>query len=181
MSLKMNKTDFELLIRTIPDFPKPGIMFRDFTPVLQDPAARAWVIAELLKPFLDREINAVAGIEARGFLFGMAMADHLQVPFIPIRKSGKLPFQCIRETYALEYGTAEIEIHLDAVRAGQRVLIHDDLLATGGTCSAAARLVERLGGQVAGFSFIMSLGFLKGRTLLESGWTVPVHNVIEYA
>lgn len=177
----MNSTDFQNLIRAVPDFPKPGILFRDITPALQDPEARSWVTGELLKPFAGTEINAVAGIEARGFLFGVALADLLKVPFIPVRKAGKLPFRHIREKYALEYGTAEIEIHEDAIRPGQRVLIHDDLLATGGTCSAAARLVERLGGQVAGFSFIIALGFLPGRTLLESVWPVPVHQVIEYA
>ena len=176
----MNKNDFENLIRAVPDFPKPGILFRDITPVLQDPVARAWVTAELLKPFAGTEINAVAGVEARGFLFGMSLADQLQVPFIPVRKAGKLPFRCIRESYALEYGTAEIEMHEDALRPGQRILIHDDLLATGGTCSAAARLVERLGGQVAGFSFVIALGFLPGRTLLQSAWPVPVHQVLDF-
>lgn len=177
----MNKHDLEIMIRAIPDFPKPGIVFRDLTPVLQDPSARAWVIDELVGHFEGVKVDAVAGIEARGFLFGMALADRLGLPFIPIRKSGKLPFHCLRETYDLEYGKAEIEIHEDAIRPGQHVLIHDDLLATGGTCSAAARLVERLGGQVAGFSFVIALEFLTGRTLLQKSWPVSIHQVISYS
>lgn len=167
-------------IRTIPDFPKPGILFRDMTPLLLHPEARTWLTTRLAEDFSDDGIEGVAGIEARGFLFGISLADALGVPFIPIRKSGKLPGRTERESYDLEYGQAAIEIHADAVVPGQRILIHDDLLATGGTCSAAARLIRRVGGTVAGFSFLISLEGLEGRKTLHASFPAPVRSIIRY-
>jgi adenine phosphoribosyltransferase len=151
------------LIRDIPDFPKPGIMFKDITPVLSSYEALSQVVellsesARLLKP------DIVVGIESRGFLLGVPVALNLGVGFVPVRKLGKLPYKTIFEEYALEYGTNTVEIHSDSILPGQRVLIIDDLLATGGTAAAAARLVEKIGGEVAGLQFLVELAFLPGR------------------
>ena len=159
------------LIRDIPDFPQSGILFKDITPVLSDAAA----FQEVIDCFVERagslSPDVVAGIESRGFLFGTPVALALGVGFVPIRKVGKLPHETIREEYALEYGTAAVEVHRDALAAAARVLIVDDLLATGGTALASARLVEKLGGKVVGFSFLIELGFLSGRATL-SGYDV---------
>jgi adenine phosphoribosyltransferase len=153
----------ESLIRDVPDFPKPGILFKDITPVLASPAAVREVI-ERFKTFAqDCKPDVIIGIESRGFVLGMPLALALDLPFVPVRKVGKLPHTCIQEEYALEYGTNAVEVHADAVQPGQKVLIVDDLLATGGTAAAAARLVERLGGTVCGFCFMIELGFLNGR------------------
>jgi adenine phosphoribosyltransferase len=163
----MSQNLFEHLIRTIPDFPKPGIQFKDITPVLANPEARIWVLEALVAQLSGKSIDAVAGIESRGFLFGMLVAQRLGVPFVPIRKKGKLPHITFTEHYDLEYGTAEIEMHTDAVPSGARVLVHDDLLATGGTAAAAARLLLQAGAEVAAFQFLIELHNLKGRNLLE--------------
>ena len=156
------------LVRDIPDFPKSGILFKDITPVLSSPQAFQEVIdcfvewADVLSP------DVVVGIEARGFLFGPSIALALGVGFAPIRKVGKLPHDTLVEEYRLEYGTSAVEIHRDAIASGARVLIVDDLLATGGTAQASARLVENLGGKVVGFSFLIELGFLPGRQVLSA-------------
>ena len=157
----------KLAIRDIKDFPKPGIIFKDITPILKDHELCADIIAAFETKVSGTRIDAVAGIESRGFLFGLMLAMRLGVPFIPIRKTGKLPFSTNAKTYDLEYGTATIEIHTDAFEAGQHILIHDDLLATGGTCLAASELIIEMGGHVAGFSFIIELGLLNGKDKLQ--------------
>jgi len=149
-------------IRDIPDFPKPGIVFKDITPILKDPSLCGAIVDHLAALLSQQAIDVVAGIESRGFIFGPALAQRLDKPFVPIRKQGKLPYQTVRQEYALEYGRACIEMHTDAFEAGARVLIHDDLLATGGTMCAAGELVKQLGGTVAGFAFVISLDFLGG-------------------
>jgi adenine phosphoribosyltransferase len=168
------------LLRDVPDFPKPGIMFKDITPVLADPVARKEVSAALAAHFRNENIQAVAAVEARGFIFGMLVAEALNVPFIPVRKSGKLPFKKIHYEYALEYGTATLEMHEDALVAGTRVLIHDDLLATGGTAAAAGEMIEKLKGVVAGFSFIIHLAYLPGEKYLKERFFVNPHYLISY-
>ena len=154
-------------IRDIPDFPQPGIVFKDITPILKDPALCSQIVEQFVSQLNGIEIDVITGIESRGFLFGLMLANRLNVPFVPIRKQGKLPYKTISESYKLEYGQATIEVHEDAISAGQKVLIHDDLLATGGTVVAAAKLIEKLGGKIAGFSFIISLEFLKGEGRLH--------------
>jgi adenine phosphoribosyltransferase len=154
------------LIRTIPDFPEPGILFKDITPALNDPSAFQEIIATLSASARTLDISTVVAIEARGFIVGSPIAHALGVGFVPFRKVGKLPFTTVQESYALEYGTAAVEAHVDAIQPGQRVAIVDDLLATGGTAAAAAALVERLGGVVAGFVFLVELSFLDGRARL---------------
>jgi adenine phosphoribosyltransferase len=159
-------------IRDIPDYPKPGIVFKDITPVLANPDLMRQVTDALCLQAAATQPDAVAAIEARGFIFGSLLAHHLQVPFIPVRKLGKLPYRTVRESYSLEYGTAEVEIHEDAIQPGMRVLMHDDLLATGGTANAAANLILRLQGKVAGFSFLINLGFLPGKSLLMRNYGI---------
>lgn len=153
-------------IRDIPDFPKPGIIFKDITPILQDPI----LCREVTDAFIDKlkgiRIDAVVGIESRGFLFAMLLANQLEVPFVPIRKQGKLPYTTIEEAYELEYGTATIEVHKDSFDPGSRILLHDDLLATGGTVVAASKLIEKLGGKIAAYAFIISLDFLNPKSRL---------------
>lgn len=153
-------------VRDVNDFPKPGIVFKDITPILKDPELCQEILKSLAAQLADVKIDVVAGIESRGFLFGPGLAQLLNVPFIPIRKAGKLPYKTIKESYALEYGTATIEVHEDALLPGQRVLIHDDLLATGGTVVAASKLIMQLGANVAAYSFIISLDFLNGKDRL---------------
>lgn len=164
-------------IRDVPDFPVPGIVFKDITPMLQNPEALSSVIDELYSRYKDKEIEGVVGIESRGFIIGTPLALRLNVPFIPIRKEGKLPFDKIKVKYQLEYGEATIEIHKDALVAGQRVLLVDDLLATGGTTVAAIELVEALGGELVDCSFVIELAFLKGRAKLPDG---KVDSLISY-
>ncbi len=159
------------LIRDVPDFPKPGIVFKDITPVLNDPGAFDMIIGELYERNKDRNIQAIAGIESRGFIIGAPLALRMGVPFILIRKEGKLPYHKVKTSYSLEYGTATIEMHDDALEKGQRVLIVDDLLATGGTAVAAMELVEKIGGEVVNCSFVIELGFLNGREKLPDGKT----------
>jgi adenine phosphoribosyltransferase len=150
-------------IRDIPDFPKPGIVFKDITPILKEPALCNNIIGAFVEQLKGTRIDVIAGIESRGFLFGLTLATKLGIPFVPIRKAGKLPYTIKRKAYKLEYGEAVIECHTDAFEPGQHILIHDDLLATGGTVTAASELIQEMGGIVAGFSFVVELGFLKGR------------------
>jgi adenine phosphoribosyltransferase len=150
-------------IRDITDFPKPGIVFKDITPILKEPVLCEHIVDAFVEQLKDLRIDAVAGIESRGFLFGLTLATRLGVPFFPVRKAGKLPFTIKQKAYELEYGTAIIELHTDAFEQGQHILIHDDLLATGGTALAASELIQEMGGIVAGFAFVVGLGFLNGR------------------
>src|SRR5438874_7141202 len=161
----MNNTIAELkgLIRDIPDFPQKGIVFKDITPLLADENAFSSVIDLIVVHYGRGNIDKVVGIEARGFILASPVAYHFGAGFVPVRKQGKLPWESEREEYALEYGTATLEIHRDAIRPGERVLIVDDVLATGGTARATARLVERLGGKVVGIACLVELTFLKGR------------------
>lgn len=156
------------LIRTIPDYPKPGIMFRDVTTLLGDAQGFKAAIAQLAEPYRTEPIDAVAGIEARGFILGGAVADRLGCGFIPIRKKGKLPYKTIGQDYELEYGVDTIEIHEDAIRKGERILIIDDLIATGGTAMAAAALIRQTGGQVVAAAFVIDLPEIGGREKLEA-------------
>lgn len=153
-------------IRLVPDFPKKGILFKDITPILQDPELSRQIVDEFAARFEGKKIDAIAGIESRGFLFGYALAMKMGVPFVPVRKSGKLPWKTIGVDYALEYGTARIEMHADALQPGMQVMVHDDLLATGGTAAAAAELVQQQQATVAAFSFVVELDFLNGRDVL---------------
>jgi adenine phosphoribosyltransferase len=153
-------------IRDVADFPKPGIMFKDITPILTNNTLCDDIVNETVKRLEGIKIDAIAGIESRGFLFGFLLAQKLRVPFIPVRKAGKLPYETISYSYNLEYGTATIEVHTDALKPGDSILIHDDLLATGGTAIAAAELVKQLGGTIAAYSFIVELEFLEGRQSL---------------
>ncbi len=155
------------LVRDIPDFPQPGVLFKDITPVLADGAALQEVVDRFVEWAAERSPDVVVGIESRGFIFGVPIALALGVGFVPVRKAGKLPFHTVRREYALEYGTNVVEVHQDALHPGQRVLIVDDLLATGGTAAAAAALVEQLGAKVVGLSFFVELGFLPGHALLS--------------
>lgn len=154
-------------IRDVPDFPKPGILFKDITPLLKNPELCREITREMAQRLSNQKVDAIAAVESRGFLFGMMLANELNIPFIPVRKSGKLPYKTIGYEYSLEYGTAKVEIHTDAVQPGWNVLIHDDLLATGGTAAAAAELVLASGGTVAGFAFLVTLEFLKGKEYLS--------------
>jgi adenine phosphoribosyltransferase len=163
----MIQTRLQEAIRDIPDFPKPGILFKDITPILKDSELCSEIVEAFALQLKDVEIDMIAGIESRGFLFGLMLANRLQVPFVPIRKQGKLPYKKIQQPCELEYGSAILEIHEDAILPGQKVLIHDDLLATGGTVNAAARLIKQLNGEIAGYAFVISLDFLRGKEKLE--------------
>lgn len=158
----------EANIRTIPDFPKPGIQFKDITPLLGNPEAVFHTARLLMKPFAGQKIDFVIGMESRGFLFGPKLAMDLHAGFVPVRKPNRLPYDTIKSEYELEYGSDTVEMHADAIKPGSKVIIHDDLIATGGTANAAADLVKQLGGEVIGFSFIIELGFLKGVDRLNS-------------
>lgn len=159
--------NLESFIRDVPDFPKKGIIFKDITTLLKNPDALTKTASILYELAKDKGISKVAGIESRGFIFGALLAEKLNAGFVPIRKPNKLPAEKISETYALEYGTDMIEIHTDAIIPGDRVLLHDDLLATGGTAQAAVKLIEKLGGEVVQISFLIELAFLNGRELLK--------------
>jgi adenine phosphoribosyltransferase len=164
-------------IRHVPDFPKAGILFYDITTLLQDPVGFRAAIDSLSTPYANQGIDIVVGIESRGFIFGAAVADRIKAGFTPVRKPGKLPSRTVRATYALEYGTDSLEMHDDAIKNGQRVLIVDDLLATGGTASATRDLVKRLGGQVQGLAFLIELVALNGRAKLAGE---KIHTVLQY-
>jgi len=164
-------------VRDVPDFPKPGILFKDITPLLGDPAVFRLAIDRFVSDCAGMNIEKIAGIDARGFLFGATLADRLGLGFVPIRKKGKLPWQTESLAYKLEYGEAEIEVHTDAFRPGERVTIIDDLLATGGTAGAAARLIQNAGGEVVQAQFLIELGFLNGRAALGA---VPVKPILVY-
>jgi len=164
----MISTKLENAIRDIADFPKPGIVFKDITPILKDASLCNEVIDEFVSQLEGVQIDVIAGIESRGFLFGLMLANRLNIPFVPIRKKGKLPFKTVEEPCELEYGSAILELHTDAITPGQRVLIHDDLLATGGTVSAATRLVKKLEGKVIGYAFVISLDFLNAKEKLAA-------------
>jgi adenine phosphoribosyltransferase len=165
------------LIREVPDFPKPGILFYDITTLLKDPKGLQAVIEGLSEPFKGKGVDTVVGIEARGFIFAPAVACALNAGFVPVRKPNKLPAAAERVEYQLEYGTDILEIHRDAVEIGQRVLIVDDVLATGGTAQAVSKLVKQLGGQVVGLNFVIELDFLSGRKKLEGH---DVHSLVHY-
>ena len=166
------------LLRDIPDFPKPGILFKDITPVLADGDAFAEAIAAMAEPWRGVALDAVVGVEARGFILGAALARELEVGFVPVRKPGKLPGETLSQDYGLEYGRDRLEIHADALPAGARVIVVDDVLATGGTLNAALALVERQGARIVGTGVLVELGFLEART----GWThpAPLHTCAIY-
>ena len=167
----------EKYIRSIPDFPEPGIIFRDITTVMQEPEGLQLAVSAMKEKIQDIDYDVIVGLEARGFMFGTPIAYDMKKAFVPVRKKGKLPCETISETYELEYGSAEIEIHTDAIKPGQKVVIVDDLIATGGTVEAAIKLVERLGGEVVGCVFLVELAGLKGREVLK-GYNVEA--VITY-
>jgi adenine phosphoribosyltransferase len=169
--------ELRALIRDIPDFPKPGIVFKDITPLLLNPRAVRSAIDQLTVWARPRDVDYVVAAEARGFILGTALALELDAGFVPARKPGKLPHETISAEYILEYGINALEVHADAVADGARVLIHDDLLATGGTALALAELVEQLGGEVVGCAFLVELGFLEGRRKLEG---FDVHALVAY-
>jgi len=175
LSTKMNRLKDK--IRDIPDFPKPGIIFKDITPLVKDPAILRLAVHQLIQPFLGRHITAVAGMEARGFIFGSLVAWELNLPFIPLRKPGKLPYDAQSVSYDLEYGSTSLEIHTDALSKTDRVLLIDDLLATGGTAKASCQLIEQLGARVEALAFVIELDFLKGKEQLS---TYEVHSLLHY-
>ena len=169
--------DLTALIRDIPDFPEPGIMFKDITPVLADREAFLQLVDALAEPYDDLGVTKVAGIEARGFVLATPVAERLGAGFIPIRKPGKLPYETIREEYELEYGTDSLEMHVDAAHEGDVVLIVDDVIATGGTAAAAVRLLRGVGAQIPGVAVFIELSFLNGATQLDG---VPLHALVQY-
>lgn len=169
--------DLKSKIRNIPDFPKKGIVFRDISTLLQDKEAFNFAVERLAERYLERKIDMVAAIESRGFIFGGALADRMAAGFVPVRKLGKLPYETVKKDYTLEYGYATLEMHKDAVQPGQKVLIVDDLIATGGTLLATCGLVEKLGGEVSGIAVLIELSFLKGR---EKFSKYDFHSIIQY-
>jgi adenine phosphoribosyltransferase len=166
-------------IRDVPDFPKPGILFKDITPILHDQQLCNEIVNAFADYYSDKKINAIVGIESRGFLFGFALANKLNLPFILVRKAGKLPYKKIAHEYELEYGSAKVEMHEDEIQKGWNVLIHDDLLATGGTAEAAAKLIQMQGGSVAGFAFLVELAFLHGTKKL-SVYSSDIYSLVNY-
>jgi len=169
--------DLKAVIRSIPDFPKPGIIFRDITTLLSDPEAYKEALDEFEEYFREKGVTRIAAIDSRGFIFGGALADRMSVPLAIIRKKGKLPYKTIHEEYALEYGTDTLEMHIDAIEKGDKVAVIDDLLATGGTLEASCKMVEKLGGEVAVIGVVIELSFLKGRDKL-SGYDIKA--LIDY-
>jgi adenine phosphoribosyltransferase len=164
-------------IRDVPDFPKPGIVFKDITPILSEPELFRETVDALASPFRERGVSKVLGIESRGFIFGPCLAVRLGVGFVPARKPGKLPRETVKETYALEYGTDSLEIHRDAFAPREKILVVDDLLATGGTAAAAARLAEKIGAEVVGIAFVIELEFLGGRSKLPGR---RIHSLVRF-
>ena len=175
----MIKEKLDKVIRTIPDFPKNGIYFKDITPLLLNSSLTNDIIDEFIKRLKGIEVDAIVGVDSRGFLFGFLLANKLEIPFIPIRKVGKLPGETIKYKYDLEYGSSEVEIHKNDVKKGSSILVHDDLLATGGTACAAAQLVLQLGCNIAAFTFVVNLDFLDGKKKLED-YTSHVISLIDY-
>lgn len=167
------------VIRDVHDFPKPGIIFKDITPILLDPQLTRDLIDEMANNLKNLKIDAIVGIESRGFWFGIMLANKLDIPFIPIRKKGKLPYKTVSYSYDLEYGSAEIEMHKDEIKDGWNILIHDDLLATGGTACAAAELIKMQNGNVSGFSFVVDLEFLNGSEILKK-YSENIFNLVSY-
>jgi adenine phosphoribosyltransferase len=177
MQPRPTPAELQQAIRNVPDFPKPGIQFKDITPILGDARLFAGCIDLLTQGFDPGSVDAVVGIDARGFIFAAAAAIKLQAGFVPVRKKGKLPYQTHEQDYNLEYGTATVAVHVDALKPGSRVLLIDDLLATGGTAAAAAALVRKLGGKILEISFVIELGFLAGRQKLKD---YPVRSLVVY-
>ncbi|MFT6034659.1 MAG: adenine phosphoribosyltransferase [Marivirga sp.] len=176
----MNLTEkIKDIVRDIPDFPKEGIIFKDITPILSSPK----LVSEIVDWFVDKarkdQIDVIVGVESRGFFFGLMIAERLGVPFVPVRKAGKLPYNTIAHSYDLEYGSATVEIHEDALKPGQRVMIHDDLLATGGTAMAAAALVEKLGAKVCNYTFLIELSFLEGKKNISTNQE-NIYSIVTY-
>ena len=169
--------DFETLIRDVPDFPEEGVVFKDITPVLGDPKAFGYLIEQLAAPFEHMGVTKVAGIEARGFTLATPIARHLDAGFIPLRKPGKLPFSTRKQEYELEYGVDALEVHVDALDEDERVLLVDDVIATGGTAAAAVELLRSIGGDVVGFSVFIELVFLSGASKIKD---VPIHALLRY-
>lgn len=167
------------VIRDVPDFPKPGIIFKDITPILLDPQLTRDIVDEMASNIQTLNIDAIVGIESRGFWFGIMLANKLNIPFIPIRKKGKLPYKTVSYSYDLEYGSAEIEMHQDEIKKDWNVLIHDDLLATGGTACAAAELIKMQNANVAGFSFVVDLTFLNGSEPLKK-YSENIFNLVHF-
>lgn len=178
-SIEMKLPDVRTLatmVRDVPDFPRPGVMFKDITPILASPPALSLAVEYLTQPFRDQSVDVVVGAESRGFIFGTAVARNLSAGFVPVRKPGKLPYKTRRAEYELEYGRDALEIHEDAIRPEMRVLLVDDLLATGGTMAACCKLVEELRGRIVGAAFLIELSFLHGRQKLAN---YPVYSVIQ--
>ena len=175
----MPETDIRSLVRTIPDYPKPGIMFRDITTLLGDARGLTACIERMAEPYKGRGVEAVAGIEARGFILGGAVADRLGCGFVPIRKKGKLPGKAIGQDYELEYGTDIIEIHEDGIKQGEKVLLVDDLVATGGTAEAAVKLLRKLGAEIVGATFVIDLPELRGCRKVEA-LGIECHTLIDF-
>ncbi|WP_105614176.1 adenine phosphoribosyltransferase [Vallitalea okinawensis] len=169
--------DLSKVVRDVYDFPKEGIVFKDITPILQDPDSLTEAVNQIQDKIKDLDFDYVIGPESRGFIFGVPVSYNLKKGFIPVRKKGKLPFETKEKEYDLEYGTATIEMHIDAIRPGQKVVIVDDLLATGGTSKAMVELIEEMGGEIVGFVYLIELEFLNGRKLLEG---YNVHSIIKY-
>lgn len=166
-------------IRNVPDFPKPGIQFKDITPLMENPALSKRIVAHLTAELKALKPDCIIGVESRGFLYGMPLAIALGIPFITVRKKGKLPYQTITHKYDLEYGSAEVEMHVNTIKPGWRVIVHDDLLATGGTATAAAELAKMQGGTLVGFCFLVELAFLGGRQKLQP-WTENIVNLVSF-
>ena len=169
--------ELDRYIRNIPDFPKPGIQFKDITPLIKEPKMLKLSVNKLIQPFQNEKLTAVAGMEARGFIFGSLAAWELGISFIPLRKPNKLPYDVERLSYDLEYGSAALEIHIDALEKNDRVLLVDDLIATGGTAAASCQLIEKLGAEIVGCAFIIELDFLNGREKLSK---YNIHSLIHY-
>ncbi len=169
--------ELDRYIRNIPDFPKPGIQFKDITPLIKEPKMLKLSVKKLIQPFQNEKLTAVAGMEARGFIFGSLAAWELGISFIPLRKPNKLPYDVERLSYDLEYGSAALEIHIDALEKNDRVLLVDDLIATGGTAAASCQLIEKLGAEIVGCAFIIELDFLNGREKLSK---YNIHSLIHY-
>ena len=176
MSLEQKIKD---TIRDVPDFPKPGIIFKDISPILHDQTLASEIVSAFAERLKDTAVDAIAGVESRGFLFGMMLANQLNVPFVLIRKKGKLPYKTVSYAYDLEYGSAEIEMHIDAVKPDWNVVIHDDLLATGGTAAATAELIKQQGANISGFAFLVGLSFLNGEEKLTK-YSENLLNLVTY-